>query len=164
MTRKEAERLARQADVLRSLGFTSDEAESLRRISMTLQRWHELECGDGNGHIERDEKTGKPRYFNSRARYVDPHDPRAWSVIADRETGAKKRLAAIMAQHNGKHCPKCEPSALQPCGQECRHVVGKLTAYIQTDPRGAALYIIRPGDVPAGADVDAYYSRGICVY
>jgi hypothetical protein len=42
--------------------------------------------------------------------------------------------------------------------------LGKIDAYIQTDPRGAALYIIRPGDVPAGADASAYYSRGICVY
>jgi hypothetical protein len=40
----------------------------------------------------------------------------------------------------------------------------KLSSYIQTDPRGAALYIIRPGDVPEGGDVNAYYSRGICVY
>jgi hypothetical protein len=39
-----------------------------------------------------------------------------------------------------------------------------LSAYIQGDPRGAALYILRPGDVPAGADVDAYYSCGIAVY
>jgi hypothetical protein len=40
----------------------------------------------------------------------------------------------------------------------------KLTAYIQGDPRGAALYILRPGDVPEGESADAYYSRGICVY
>ena len=40
----------------------------------------------------------------------------------------------------------------------------KLTFYIQSDPRGAALYIIRPGDVPEGADVASCYNRGICVY
>ena len=39
-----------------------------------------------------------------------------------------------------------------------------LSAYVQTDPRGVALYILRPGDVPEGGDVDAYYSRGIAVY
>jgi hypothetical protein len=150
MTRKEAERLARQAEVLRSLGFTSDEAESLRRISMTLHRWHELECGDGNGCIERDEKTGTPRWFNANARYVDPHDPRAWRVIPDREKGALKRLAGVLQDRNARMLP------LQS--------LGKIDAYIQTDPRGAALYIIRPGDVPAGADASAYYSRGICVY
>lgn len=148
MTRKEAERLTMQQNTLMSLGFTQDEAEALRRISMTLRRWHEMECGDGNGHIERDETTGKPRYFNSNARYVDPHDPRAWRSIPDREAGAKKRLDAIISRVNVQRAGK----------------VGRLSAYIQTDPRGAALYIIRPGDVPEGEKVDSYYSRGICVY
>lgn len=36
--------------------------------------------------------------------------------------------------------------------------------YVQGDPRGAALYILRPGDVPAGESVDSYYSRGVAVY
>jgi hypothetical protein len=36
-------------------------------------------------------------------------------------------------------------------------------SYLQTDPRGAALYIIRPDDIPEGKDVSAYYSRGLCV-
>jgi hypothetical protein len=147
MTRKEAERLTHQADILRALGFTYEEAEQLRRISMTLQRWHELECGDGNGYIERDETTGKCFYVNCNARYVDPKDPRARHSTADRETGAKKRLAKILKARNERYIPH-----------------GALSAYIQTDPRGAALYIIRSEDVPNGADVSAYYSRGICVY
>jgi hypothetical protein len=147
MTRKEAERLARQAEVLRSLGFTSEEAEQLRRISMTLQRWHERECGTDSGCIERDENTGEPFWSSPR---------RDWKErVADREKGALKRLAAILKAHSergretGPHTITRNP---------------KLEAYIQTDPRGAALYIIRPGDVPAGANVDAYYNRGICVY
>jgi hypothetical protein len=143
MTRKEAERLARQSEVLRSLGFTSEEAEQLRRISMTLQRWHELECGDGRGCIERDEHTGEPFWSSPR---------RDWKErVADREKGALKRLAAILKARNGG-------ARVAPGMPE------ELTAYIQTDPRGAALYIIRPGDVPAGEDVSAYYNRGICVY
>jgi hypothetical protein len=147
MTRKEAERLARQSEVLRSLGFTSEEAEQLRRISMTLHRWHERECGDGNGCIERDETTGKAYWLNS-------HTMKR-SAVADREKGALKRLAAILKAHSergrdtGPHTITRNP---------------KLEAYIQTDPRGAALYIIRPGDVPAGEDVSAYYNRGVCVY
>lgn len=60
--------------------------------------------------------------------------------IADREKGALKRLGKIMAQY---------PT---------------LTTYVQGDPRGAALYILRPGDVPEGCDADSYYTRGICVY
>ena len=156
MTKQEAMRLARQAEVLQSLGFTADEAESLRRISMTLHRWHELECGTDHGCVERDEKTGKPYYINANARYVDPRDPRARHAIPDRETGALKRLADILTARNAR------PRFVQGTGFAA--APGPLTAFIQTDPRGAALYIIRPGDVPAGENVDAYYSRGICVY
>lgn len=112
-------------------GISYDDAAALRRISMTLHRWHELECGDGNGCIERDEKTQKTYWLSSHTMRRSP--------VADRETGARKRLAAILSRY---------PS---------------LSAYVQTDPRGAARYILRPGDVPEGADVRAYYSRGLAV-
>ena len=140
MTKKEAERLTHQENTLLSLGFSRDEAAQLRRISMTLRRWHELECGTDNGCVERDETTGKVYWLNSMTMKRSP--------IADRETGARKRLAKIIASVNVSRAGK----------------VGRLSAYIQTDPRGAALYIIRPGDVPEGADVSAYYNRGVCVY
>lgn len=39
-----------------------------------------------------------------------------------------------------------------------------LALYHQTDPRGAAIYALRPGDIPAGVDVDSCYSRGIAIY
>lgn len=58
----------------------------------------------------------------------------------DMETAALKRLDKIMARY---------PT---------------LGFYVQGDPRGASLYILRPGDVPAGEAVDAYYNRGIAVY
>lgn len=147
MTRKEAERLARQADVLRSLGFTSEEAEQLRRISMTLHRWHELECGTDSGCIvrENDDGTGRPMWL----RAGDTSKLGGWA-IPDRETGAKKRLTAILAARNKREWHPIKPDAL--------------TAFTQTDPRGAALYILRPGDVPKGESADSYYSRGICVY
>lgn len=148
MTRKEAERQTRQMDTLRSLGFTRDEAEQLRRISMTLHRWHERECGDGNGCIERDDTTGKAYWLSANSGRRFP--------IADREKGAHKRLAAIIGQRNGR--PAIVNGELHPTHG------GKVTSYIQGDPRGAALYIIRPGDVPEGQDVNGYYSRGICVY
>lgn len=129
MTRKEHERRARMRAALHHTGIAPDDADKLRRISVTLRRWHELECGIGHGAIERDETTGRPYWINAVNGRRSP--------VADRETGARKRLAAIMAQYPA------------------------LSAYVQGDPRGAALYIIRPGDVP---DVDAYYSRGIAVY
>ena len=124
---------------LKRAGISEEDALSLRRISMTLHRWHELECGDGNDRaswiIERDELTGKPYMV------THPHTGKSRrSPVADRETGAINRLKSIMARYP------------------------RLSAYIQTDPRGAALYILPPGAVPEGNDVEAYYSNGIAVY
>lgn len=116
---------------LQTLGITAQDAVNLRRISMTLHRWHERECGIDDGCIERDEATGKTYWLNSMSMRRYP--------IPDKETGAKKRLAAIIARYP------------------------MLRAYIQGDPRGCALYILRPGDVPDGCSDDSYYSRGIAV-
>ena len=140
MTRKEAERLTRQQNVLLQLGFTQAEAESLRRISMTLRRWFEAEC---NGDIQRDETTGI-----AYLQYGGGAGPFLTRRAVDREAGAMKRLDAIVQRVNVQRAGK----------------VGRLAHYIQGDPRGASLYILRPGDVPAGADAGAYYTRGICVY
>lgn len=117
---------------LMQAGITEYDADKLRRIAMTLHRWHELECGVGNGCIERDETTRKPYWHDSLSN-------RRWPV-SDRETGALKRLDAIM---------KGYPD---------------FTAYVQGDPRGAALYIVRKSDIPEGGDIDAYYSRGMAVF
>ncbi len=119
---------------LERLGVTPDDAAALRRISMTLQRWHELECGTENGAIERYEPTGRPHWYDALSGKLSRRP------IPDREAGALRRLKTIMARY---------PS---------------LSYYVQGDPRGAALYILRPGDVPDGKDVDAYYSRGVAVY
>ena len=113
-------------------GISERDAFTIRRIAMTLHRWHELECGDGCGCIERDEVTGKPYWLNS---YTMRRSP-----IADRETGAITRLKALMSAYPA------------------------LGYYIQGDPRGCALFILRPGDIPGGCDPDAYYSRGVAVY
>jgi len=129
-----------QEDTLRRLGFTQDEAEKLRRISMTLHRWHVRECGTDGGCIERDEATGNAFWLNAMTGRRYP--------IQDRETGARKRLTEIMMQRG-----------LRVGGGNA-----ELTAYVQTDPRGAALYILRPGDVPEGKEPECYYSRGLCVY
>lgn len=142
MNKREAERRTIQDDRLRALGFTRDECESLRRISMTLRRWYENEC---NGAIQRDELTGKPYWHNTNTGSLICPTP-------DREKGAIKRLKAIMQNRN-----------MGNIGADLC-VGGKLSYYLQTDPRGAVLYIIRPGDVPEGKDVSAYYTNGLCVY
>jgi hypothetical protein len=38
------------------------------------------------------------------------------------------------------------------------------TAYFQGDPRGAALYLIFPGDVPEGRSPREFYTNGIAIY
>lgn len=148
MTKTEAMRITMQSDVLRSLGFTLSEVEKLRRISMTLHNWHEKECGTDNGCIERDEETGKTYWLNS---YSGKRYP-----VRDMETGAKRRLALIVDKCNEARLTKMTDGKMTP--------LEGLRYYIQTDPRGAALYIIRPGDVPEGCDVSSYYNRGIVVY
>lgn len=136
MNRKEATRQTHQQDTLRSLGFTNEEADKLRRISMTLHRWHELECGTEGGCIERDD--------DGRTYWKSEHS--GWRTrTADRETGAIKRLRGIIHARNVR-------------------AEDAINFYIQGDPRGAALYILRPQDIPEGKDPAAYYSRGICVY
>lgn len=135
-------------DRLMRAGITFDDAAALRRIAMTLHRWHELECGDSNDYRSWSIVRGRGgkvfEYDDNGAPFIESHPHSggkvSYSRIPDRETGAKKRLAAIMARYPD------------------------LRAYIQGDPRGAALYILKPGDVPDGADVDAYYSRGVAVY
>lgn len=174
MTKKEAMRRTQQENTLCALGFTMSEAEQLRRISVTLRRWHELECGLEHGCIERDETTDKPFWVSS---YVTGKAGRR-TPVADREKGALKRLAAIITARNARYGLQCEDRNYR-CDNGTFDVVtadgnirlqnlpaekAVISTYIQTDPRGAALYIIRPGDVPAGEDVSAYYSRGICVY
>lgn len=134
------------------------DAYALRRISVTLHRWHELECGDGNDRaswtVTRGKMTRHVRgmgvvdhvfaHDESGAPFLETHyhdrTKPTYSAITDRERGAQKRLAAIMARYPG------------------------LTAYVQGDPRGCALYILQASDIPDGATIDSCYSRGVAVF
>lgn len=127
---------------LESAGFSFDEAMKLRRIEKTLQRWSELECGNGNDYaswaIERDEETEKPYMVRHIYSHGNGQDRTIKTPIADREKGALKRLAKIMEAH---------PDFLP---------------YHQGDPRGCALYIVKHSDLN-GSDIHANYTRGIAV-
>jgi hypothetical protein len=130
---------------LEGLGIGYDEAQKLRRISMTLQRWFELECGDSDDYrswaIERDEESDMPYLVSHYYRSLAGHESR--HRIADKEKGARKRLAAIMAGHP------------------------ELVAYVQTDPRGCALYILKASDLRQDGkllEIESHYTRGIAVY
>lgn len=120
---------------LYEVGIGVDDALALRRISMTLHRWHELECGNDRGCISRDETSDRPFWESS-----DGIERKYKNWLPDREKGALKRLAKIMAKYPA------------------------LESYVQGDPRGCALYILRPGDIPEGATLDSCYNRGIAVH
>lgn len=155
MTKAESARRTQLAVALHTLGFTYEESRALRRISLTLRRWHEMECGTEWGCIERDPETDRP-YWVSEWGAQWGRGMRTRTPIADRETGARKRLAAILKARNERHqVMNTGYYGLTP---------DALDAYVQTDPRGAALYILRPGDIPAGSDPDSCYTRGVCVY
>lgn len=151
MTRQEAARQTRQQDVLVSLGFTSAESDALRRISLTLHRWAEHEC---NGTIERDEARQNRPFWSS------PNTGRhCVAPAADRQRGALRRLAAIVTARN------IRAGGVQNAGHYgVAPSASPLGHYVQGDPRGAMLYILRPGDVPEGADVDSCYSQGVAIY
>ena len=164
-TKREFEKQAHMLQALRSLGFTNSECQTLRRASMTLRRWHELECGTGDDRVsrsvERDETTGKTymRVQYHATAHVDRKYP-----TPDRETGARARIAYIINARNARE--SYQGMSEKPDSQTIADYIGprNVSAYIQTDPRGAALYILRPGDVPQGRDPSAYYTNGICVY
>lgn len=125
---------------LERLGINVETADKLRQIEMTLSRWSELECGTGNGRvthsIERDEETGKPFYRIQYPTANGFHDSRY--PYPDKEKGALKRLAAIMANYPD------------------------LVAYNQTDPRGCSLWLVRKSDLN-GHSIESVYTRGVAV-
>lgn len=137
---------------LQDLGFTYEEAFALRRIELTLQSWAVRECGDGSDWaIERDEKTGKP--YNT---YHGQGRARRYA-IADREAGALRRLAAIVAARNARgngHDINMTPYAPN-------HPAFVL-AYHQGDCRGCMLYLLTREQLGADA-IDSVYTRGLAV-
>lgn len=131
---------------LQRLGIDLETGSKLRRIANTLRNWFEMECGTENAagssiSIERDGENGDGKPFQriqyaTANGYVDKRYP-----VADREAGARKRLAAIMAPFKRR-----------------------LVAYIQGDCRGASLFILRKSDVKKGETLDSVYTRGVAVY
>lgn len=123
----------RMLQSLENAGISKEDSRALRRISITLNNWYSLECGTDAGYIARDEETKRPFLFKEYKGKVYKHS------IKDMEAGAIKRLNTIMVRYP------------------------ELAAYIQGDPRGASLYILRPGDIPEGKETNSYYSNGIAL-
>lgn len=162
---------------IKQLGITERDAIALRRIALTLHRWYELECGDGNeygswaierndacstlctqcGHngwdttdrcakcggvaIVRQEGDDLPYLVRHYYGHGRGNDSATRTRIPDRETGAKKRLEKILARYPG------------------------LTPYIQTDPRGASLYLVTVDTLARyQRPIDQMYSHGVAIY
>jgi hypothetical protein len=128
-------------DRMTNLGFSHAETEALLKAERALTRFAELECGTSDAnrsvHVFRDEETGKPFY---RVEYrVGNEWKERVQPKRDTEKAALAKVEAIMSGKTG------------------------FRAYHQTDPRGCALYIIRPGDIEAGENVHALYNRGIAL-
>lgn len=137
MTKTEYERRKYLTKVLVSLGFLESDTDKLMRDSNVLRRWYARECGDSTGCISRDENTGKPYWLNSNSgkRYR----------VRDLESGALKRISEIFDSRNRNHRTPVFFS-------------------IQTDPRGAAIWVVRSQDMLPGHSIDECYSRGIPIY
>lgn len=136
MTKREAQDYARLVERFCKLGFTHDEVDQLLRIERTLRNWFTAEC---NGEIERDEDTDKP-FAVSRAWINGLARERTTWPIADREAGARRRLDKIM----------------QPRKR-------RFIAYIQSDPRGCALYIVPRKSIPKDSHIASCYTNGFAV-
>ena len=112
------------ANLCRTLDVPAESMETLIRAARTLHRWFEQECGVSTASgwdvmIYRDEVTDRP--------FREIHTPRGGVLhvpIPDREKGARARIEST-----------CKALGLH--------------YYIQTDPRGAALWISR---APISAD------------
>jgi hypothetical protein len=138
------EAVLRLGQRLAALGFSAAEVVELLRIERTLQRWAELECGDGNDWgswaIERDGENGDGKPFMVHHHYQYGQGGSVTRTpVADREAGALKRLARIMAGKTG------------------------VVAYHQGDPRGCALWIVPTDKVPKGSEVGSCYTNGVAV-
>lgn len=163
MTKRDRADQFRLLKQLEGLGFTWQEAEDLRRISRTLRKWFERECGDSNAYgswaIERDDDDGPPYLVHHHWGHGRQPDTVTRTRIPDREAGARRRLKTILSRVNlhARH-------GVMPDGSGDPNRIGALSAYVQTDPRGCALYLLRLGDVPEGEDPSAFYTRGLAIY
>jgi hypothetical protein len=143
MTKREEMEKEYMLKRLLAQGIAPEDLQPLRRISMTLRRWFELECGTGTDtvsvSIERDETTDKPykrtQYMSVGNKWIDRKSP-----VADREKGAIKRLDVFRAKYPA------------------------LVFYVQSDPRGCALYAVPVSSIREGENVDSIYNRGIAIY
>jgi hypothetical protein len=119
-------------------GLSPEDVAALVRCEGVLHRWAEAECGGGGEYaswaIERDEETDRPY------RVIYPHNGASYrNPVPDRERGAVALVVSILESYPG------------------------LRFYLQTDPRGCALYIYREGDQGLDSIRSCYSSVGLAM-
>ena len=121
-----------QNNRLAALGVSLEDAHALRLSSRGLTRWYTLECGDGNDYAS----WAIERDENDIPEMVTYHNSGKTTRrrVRDMERFHQKRIVAI--------CAKCN-----------------LHYYLQTDPRGASLYISANP-----IDICDYNRNSVCVY
>lgn len=133
MNKKQAARYIWLVNALSAHGLSETEVDILMRCERTLHRWGERECGDGSDWAIERDEV-TGKPFNV---YHGPGNSKRYP-IHDLETAAYNRAITVCKRHG-------------------------LTAFHQSDPRGCALYVLRPGDVPEGERADGFYTRGIAI-
>ncbi len=137
-------------DTLTKAGISYQDATALRRISMTLHRWHELECGDGNSYgswaiVRRHKGRTKPvEGFNATFDHDDQGKP-------------------FLEHHHYRHGNGKDYTSYTPMADREREIMACYPAF-QSYVQGGALYILRPEDAAFGDDLSTHYTRGIAVY
>jgi hypothetical protein len=115
--------------VINHFGLDWEDANTLLSCERALHKWHEKEC---NGEVEQDEDTGK-----------------VWNVflpirfrVSNKEASTMRRLEKLLAYYN-----------------DDTHKNDPLMIYVQSDPRGCALYLYRKSDLyKRPYPIDACYS------
>ena len=171
MKQSKTEAVLRLGQRLAALGFSAAEVVELLRIERTLQRWAELECGNGNDYgswaIEREE-TDVYRCANK-------HESASGGACAECGKPSYLRRQAgkpFMVYHHYQYgqggsvtrtpVADREAGALKRLGRIMAGKVG-VVAYHQGDCRGCMLWIVPTDKVPKGAMVDSCYTNGIAV-
>ena len=166
MTKQERADRNRVDASLIALGFSQGECNKLRRISEDLHTWYEMECNycimtgfmrDGE-FVECSNREECKELGSTCKAYIQRSGQSPITLIPDSEhleKKATKQLDAMIQDHNASGKPL-------------------VAYYLQTDPRGAALYIIPMAryeeyctmtNRKSDGQFDAIYiSVGICVY
>ena len=129
-------RIANTMAALGPHGMTAENLAQCYRLERALRKWHELECGTADGGVEYDD--------------VDDGELLPTCTFYRPRTGTRSKF-------------KNQYPVLMRRLERLRADMPSITFYVQGDPRGAALYALRPGDVPVGEDVNSWYTRGVCL-